>query len=194
MMFPYSGGQPGLRDRFYNACSPKTPTRRWPGIHDRALRAVHRAITTIPSGLPFHAATWFAAKPTCNPDCKNAIRERLGMEPNRALAPGHSPLPGSSGSVGGSPRRTGRREGTINVYEALTNAFTTKGTRGVFTMMGDANMYWLNALRATRGEALRRSSRRSRARDGGRLGARDGPARRLLDNERPEPPTAQRRW
>lgn len=34
----------------------------------------------------------------------------------------------------------------MNVYEALADAFIAEGTRGVFTMMGDANMYWLNAL------------------------------------------------
>jgi len=34
----------------------------------------------------------------------------------------------------------------VKVYEALARAFVAEGTRGVFTMMGDANMYWLNAL------------------------------------------------
>jgi thiamine pyrophosphate-dependent acetolactate synthase large subunit-like protein len=34
----------------------------------------------------------------------------------------------------------------VRVYEALARAFVAEGTRGVFTMMGDANMYWLNAL------------------------------------------------
>jgi acetolactate synthase I/II/III large subunit len=34
----------------------------------------------------------------------------------------------------------------VKVYEALAQAFVDQGTRAVFTMMGDANMYWLNAL------------------------------------------------
>jgi acetolactate synthase I/II/III large subunit len=34
----------------------------------------------------------------------------------------------------------------VRVYEALAEAFVAEGTRGVFTMMGDANMYWLNAM------------------------------------------------
>jgi thiamine pyrophosphate-dependent acetolactate synthase large subunit-like protein len=34
----------------------------------------------------------------------------------------------------------------MKVYEALADAFVAEGTTGVFTMMGDANMYWLNAL------------------------------------------------
>jgi thiamine pyrophosphate-dependent acetolactate synthase large subunit-like protein len=34
----------------------------------------------------------------------------------------------------------------VKVYEALARGFVREGTRGVFTMMGDANMHWLNAL------------------------------------------------
>ncbi len=34
----------------------------------------------------------------------------------------------------------------MKVYEALARAFVAEGTRSVFTMMGDANIYWLNAL------------------------------------------------
>jgi thiamine pyrophosphate-dependent acetolactate synthase large subunit-like protein len=34
----------------------------------------------------------------------------------------------------------------MKVYEALARAFVEEGVRGVFTMMGDANMYWLNAV------------------------------------------------
>ena len=41
----------------------------------------------------------------------------------------------------------------MKVYEALADAFVAEGTRGVFTLMGDANMYWSNAL-AERGVRL----------------------------------------
>jgi thiamine pyrophosphate-dependent acetolactate synthase large subunit-like protein len=34
----------------------------------------------------------------------------------------------------------------MKVYEALARAFVAEGTSAVFTMMGDANMYWLGAL------------------------------------------------
>jgi thiamine pyrophosphate-dependent acetolactate synthase large subunit-like protein len=34
----------------------------------------------------------------------------------------------------------------VKVYEALARAFAAEGTTAVFDMMGDANMYWLNAL------------------------------------------------
>src|ERR1700744_176984 len=34
----------------------------------------------------------------------------------------------------------------MKVYEALAKAFVEEGTRHVFGMMGDANMYWMNAL------------------------------------------------
>jgi len=34
----------------------------------------------------------------------------------------------------------------VNVYEALARAFAAEGTTAVFGMMGDANMYWMNAL------------------------------------------------
>ena len=34
----------------------------------------------------------------------------------------------------------------MKVYEALAEAFAAEGTRAVFEVMGDANMYWLNAL------------------------------------------------
>jgi acetolactate synthase-1/2/3 large subunit len=34
----------------------------------------------------------------------------------------------------------------VKMYEALARAFADEGTDAVFTMMGDANMYWLNAL------------------------------------------------
>jgi thiamine pyrophosphate-dependent acetolactate synthase large subunit-like protein len=34
----------------------------------------------------------------------------------------------------------------VKVYEALARAFADEGTTAVFDMMGDANMYWLNAL------------------------------------------------
>jgi acetolactate synthase-1/2/3 large subunit len=34
----------------------------------------------------------------------------------------------------------------MKVYEALARAFADEGTHAVFTMMGDANMHWLNAL------------------------------------------------
>lgn len=34
----------------------------------------------------------------------------------------------------------------MKVYRALAEAFVAEGTRAVFTMMGDANMHWLNAM------------------------------------------------
>ncbi|MFC4055503.1 thiamine pyrophosphate-binding protein [Actinomadura syzygii] len=34
----------------------------------------------------------------------------------------------------------------MKVYEALARAFVAEGTNAVFTMMGDANMFWLGAL------------------------------------------------
>src|SRR5689334_10202056 len=34
----------------------------------------------------------------------------------------------------------------MKVYEALAKAFVQEGTTAVFGMMGDANMYWMNAL------------------------------------------------
>src|SRR5271154_775242 len=34
----------------------------------------------------------------------------------------------------------------MKVYEALAKAFADEGTTAVFGMMGDANLYWLNAL------------------------------------------------
>jgi acetolactate synthase-1/2/3 large subunit len=34
----------------------------------------------------------------------------------------------------------------MKVYEALAHAFVAEGTKAVFTMMGDANMFWLGAL------------------------------------------------
>ena len=36
----------------------------------------------------------------------------------------------------------------MKIYEALARAFAAEGTTAVFDMMGDANMYWLNALAA----------------------------------------------
>jgi thiamine pyrophosphate-dependent acetolactate synthase large subunit-like protein len=34
----------------------------------------------------------------------------------------------------------------VKVYEAMARAFAAEGTTAVFDLMGDANMYWLNAL------------------------------------------------
>jgi acetolactate synthase I/II/III large subunit len=34
----------------------------------------------------------------------------------------------------------------MKVYEAMAKAFVAEGTTGVFGMMGDANMYWMNEL------------------------------------------------
>jgi thiamine pyrophosphate-dependent acetolactate synthase large subunit-like protein len=34
----------------------------------------------------------------------------------------------------------------VKVYEAMAKAFAAEGTTAVFDLMGDANMYWLNAL------------------------------------------------
>ena len=41
----------------------------------------------------------------------------------------------------------------MKVYEAMAEAFAAEGTTAVFDLMGDANMYWLNAL-AGRGVAI----------------------------------------
>lgn len=41
----------------------------------------------------------------------------------------------------------------MKVYEAMAEAFAAEGTTAVFDLMGDANMYWLNAL-ARRGVAI----------------------------------------
>src|ERR1700722_20290281 len=35
---------------------------------------------------------------------------------------------------------------TMKVYQALARAFVAEGTKAVFGMMGDANMYWMNEL------------------------------------------------
>lgn len=34
----------------------------------------------------------------------------------------------------------------MEVYQALARAFVAEGTTAVFGMMGDANMYWMNAV------------------------------------------------
>ncbi len=34
----------------------------------------------------------------------------------------------------------------MKVYQALPRAFVAEGTTAVFGMMGDANMYWMNAV------------------------------------------------
>jgi hypothetical protein len=34
----------------------------------------------------------------------------------------------------------------MKVYERLADAFMAEGTTHVFGMMGDGNMYWMNAL------------------------------------------------
>jgi thiamine pyrophosphate-dependent acetolactate synthase large subunit-like protein len=59
----------------------------------------------------------------------------------------------------------------VKVYEALAEAFVAEGTTDVFGMMGDANMYWMNAL-AERGVRLYEARH-----EGSGLGMADGWAR-----------------
>jgi len=59
----------------------------------------------------------------------------------------------------------------VKAYEALAEAFVREGTTDVFGMMGDANMYWMNAL-AQRGVRLYEVRH-----EGSGLGMADGWAR-----------------
>jgi thiamine pyrophosphate-dependent acetolactate synthase large subunit-like protein len=59
----------------------------------------------------------------------------------------------------------------VKVYEVLAEAFVAEGTTDVFGMMGDANMYWMNAL-AERGVRLYEARH-----EGSGLGMADGWAR-----------------
>jgi pimeloyl-ACP methyl ester carboxylesterase len=92
-MFAYHGGVAGLRDRFFNTCSPAdadwamarlrrqalkpfteiTPLRQWPSVPSAYLLCTED-----------HA---------CNPDwARRAARERLGVEPVELPGSDHSPF------------------------------------------------------------------------------------------------------
>jgi pimeloyl-ACP methyl ester carboxylesterase len=93
MMFPYSGGRPGLRDRFYNTCSPEDTDEAMTRIRDQALK---------PYIEPSPLSQWPAVPCSyivcgedhaCNPDwARSAARERLGTEPIELSGTGHSPF------------------------------------------------------------------------------------------------------
>ena len=73
----------------------------------------------------------------------------------------------------------------MKVYERLADAFKAEGTTHVFGMMGDGNMYWMNAL-IKRGVELHRGAPRRRGhRHGRRLGAPPADARRRDRDVRP---------
>ena len=73
----------------------------------------------------------------------------------------------------------------MKVYERLADAFKAEGTTHVFGMMGDGNMYWMNALHQARRGGDRGAPRRRGTRDGGRLGAAHALARRRDGDVRP---------
>ena len=66
----------------------------------------------------------------------------------------------------------------MKVYERLADAFMAEGTTHVFGMMGDGNMYWMNALHQARCGVRRGAPRRRRHGHGRRLGAPHADARR----------------
>ncbi len=146
IMSPYHGGVAGLRDRFFNRCDPADA--------DWAMSRLRRQSET-----PFTETTPLVAWPdvpvayvfssddrAVSPDwSRRAARERLAVEPVELLAKCR-PFAVSQPSDGVECDARRACRGGMKVYDALARAFVKEGTRGVFTMMGDANMYWLNAL------------------------------------------------
>lgn len=93
ILFPYHGGRPGLRDRFFGACSPEDADWAMARVRDQALKPFTettplRAWPAVPSSYVL-----CTADRACNPAwSRRAARARLGVKPLELVGSDHSPF------------------------------------------------------------------------------------------------------
>jgi pimeloyl-ACP methyl ester carboxylesterase len=93
ILFPYHGGRPGLRDRFFGNCSPEDADWAMARIRDQALKPFTeptplRAWPDVPSSYVL-----CTDDRACNPAwSRRAARGRLGVEPIELVGADHSPF------------------------------------------------------------------------------------------------------
>jgi pimeloyl-ACP methyl ester carboxylesterase len=93
ILFPYSGGRPGLRDRFYHRCAPEDADRAMERIRDQALRP-YVELTPLGSWPDVPASYVLCGEDrACNPAwSRRAVPQRLGIEPVELPRSDHSPF------------------------------------------------------------------------------------------------------
>lgn len=93
MMFPYHGGIPGLRDRFFNTCTAADADWAMANLRRQALKPFTevtplRQWPSVPS-----AYVLCTEDHACNPAwARRAIRDRLEVEPVELAGSDHSPF------------------------------------------------------------------------------------------------------
>jgi pimeloyl-ACP methyl ester carboxylesterase len=93
ILFPYRGGRPGLRDRFFGNCSAEDADWAMARIRDQALKPFTeptplRAWPDVPSSYVI-----CTDDRACNPAwSRRAARNRLGVEPIELIGSDHSPF------------------------------------------------------------------------------------------------------
>lgn len=93
IMFPYRGGPPGLRDRFYHRCAPADADRAMRRLRRQALRPFVELspLERWPAGPAAYVLC--TEDRACNPDwSRRAVPERLGIEPIELSGSDHSPF------------------------------------------------------------------------------------------------------
>jgi pimeloyl-ACP methyl ester carboxylesterase len=93
MLFPYSGGRPGLRQRFFNTCTPEDADWGMSRIRVQALTPFTE--TTPLEEWPAVPSSYVLCTEdrACNPAwSRRAARERLGVEAVEIEGSGHSPF------------------------------------------------------------------------------------------------------
>ena len=93
ILFPYRGGRPGLRDRFFGHCSPDDADWAMERIRDQALKPFTE-VTPLRSWPDVPSSYVLCTDDrACNPDwSRRAVRERLGVEPIELDGSDHSPF------------------------------------------------------------------------------------------------------
>lgn len=93
MMFPYRGGVAGLRDRFFNTCSPADADWAMARLRRQALKPFTE-VTPLRRWPPVPSAYLVCTQDhATNPDwARQAARERLGVEPVELAGSDHSPF------------------------------------------------------------------------------------------------------
>jgi pimeloyl-ACP methyl ester carboxylesterase len=93
MMFPYKGGHAGLRERFYNTCTPEEADRAMSLLRPQALKPfVERTPLAAWPELP-SSYVLCTEDHACNPAwSRRAARDRLGVEPIELAGSDHSPF------------------------------------------------------------------------------------------------------
>lgn len=95
ILFPYRGGRPGLRDRFYAQCPPELADWAMGRLRDQALKPYVEVTPLV--AWPEVPSTYILCTEdqACNPAwSRRAARERLGIEPIELAGSDHSPFLG----------------------------------------------------------------------------------------------------